>query len=185
MERDDDLASRAYPVNITIIRELFLVLDVDDPVLGYLQQHTIQLIILAFFWLLRPAEYLYSTTTESRSQAFRLCDVTFTIYGRVYVALDAPLHEENGLALSEDQFVSGLKSASLTFSDRKNAVKGKQVGQCPTLDQSLCPVKALGRIVYHLLTHNATPTTPLYNSTTTTPVSTTGPPSNQLSSPTP
>jgi hypothetical protein len=57
------------------------VLDVDDPVLGYLQQHTIQLIILAFFWLLRPAEYLYSTTTESHSLAFRLCDVTFTIHG--------------------------------------------------------------------------------------------------------
>jgi hypothetical protein len=35
MERDDDPTSRAYPVNITIIRELFSVLDIDDPVLGY------------------------------------------------------------------------------------------------------------------------------------------------------
>jgi hypothetical protein len=67
------------------------------------------------------------------------------------------LHGKNGLALSKDHFISGLESASLAFSDQKNAVKGEQVGQCPTLDQSLCPVKALGRIIYHLLTHNATP----------------------------
>jgi hypothetical protein len=72
------------------------------------------------------------------------------------------LHDKNGHTLSKHQFVSGLDSASLTFSDQKNAVKGEQVGQCPTLDHSLCPAKALGRIVYHLLTHNATPTTPLY-----------------------
>jgi hypothetical protein len=53
MERDNNPASQAYPVNITIIQELFSMLDVDDPVLGYLQRHTIQLIILPFFWLLR------------------------------------------------------------------------------------------------------------------------------------
>jgi hypothetical protein len=162
MERDNDPASRAYPVNITIILELFSVLDVDDPVLGSLQQHTIQLIILAFFWLLRPAKYLYSTTTESRRQAFCLCDVTFTMHDQVFAALDAPLQDKNRLALSKSQFIATLASASLTFSDQKNAVKGKQVGQCPTLDEFLCPVKALCRIVYHLLTHNATPTTPLY-----------------------
>jgi hypothetical protein len=100
-------------------------------VLGYLQQHTIQLIILAFFWLLRPTEYLYSTTAESRSQAFRLCDVTFTIHGRVYVALNAPLHDKNGLALSKDQFVSGLESASLTFSDQRILSKANKWANAP------------------------------------------------------
>src|SRR5512137_3180233 len=97
MERSNSPATRAYPVNTTILRSLFNVLNVNHPSLGYLQQHTIHLTILAFFWLLRPAEYLYSPdSAEYRSQAFCLRNVTFTIRGTVYSAIDAPLNDENG-----------------------------------------------------------------------------------------
>jgi hypothetical protein len=163
LERTDEPASRAYPVNVTILRKLPEALDRGHPIHGSLQEHTIQLTILAFFWLLRPAEYLHSPdSAESRSQAFRLQDATFTINGRVYSAVDAPLHDEKGELLSADAFANAISTASLTFSDQKNAVKGEQIGQCPTADPLLCPCKALGRIAHHLLTHGAKPSTPLY-----------------------
>ena len=161
LEREDDPTSRSYPVNTTILRQLTKVLDLQHEELGYLQQHTIHLIVIAFFWLLRPAEYLHSPDAESRSQAFRLCDVTFTVRDKVVSALEVSLHDENGELMDEDTFVSLIQCASLTFSDQKNAVKGEQVSQLPTSDPLLCPNKALGHIVYHLRTHNAPPATPL------------------------
>ncbi len=154
MERTDDPESRSYPANILIIRELYEVLDTDHEVLGTLNQRIIDLIIVAFFWLLRPAEYLNSPDAESRSQAFRLCDVTFTINGKVYAAPTAPLNDETDVA--------AIQAASLTFTDQKNAVKGEQISQSANNDPNLCPAKALGRVCLHLLQHDAPPTTPLY-----------------------
>ena len=161
LRNEDPPESRSYPVNITIIRELWDALDLDHKRLGYLQTHTIDLIVVAFFWLLRPAEYLLTPDAEGRSQAFRLCDVQFTIKNRIHSALDAPLHDENG-PIDQDAFARSITYASLTFSDQKNAVKGEQIGQSATNDPDLCPAKALGRIVHHLRTHDAPPTTPLY-----------------------
>ena len=163
MERADDPASRAYPANVTILRRLPRALDLDHPTLGPLQLHTIHLVTVAFFWLLRPAEYLLSPdSAESRSQAFHLCDVTFTIRGRICPAPDAPLNDETGTPLCVGQFETAITCASLTFSDQKNAVKGEQISQLPNADPDLCPCKALGCIIHHLLTHGASPTTPLY-----------------------
>ena len=156
MQRTDSPSVRAYPANITILQALPEVLDVDHARLGTLQTHTILLIIVAFFWLLRPGEYAYSTDAEdSRSQAFLLRDVQFTIDGRIYNALDAPLNDESD--------VSRIEYASLTFSDQKNAVKGEQIGHLPTADPYFCPAKALGRLVLHLRHYNAEPTTPFYH----------------------
>ena len=154
LQRDDDPDSRSYPANILIIRELYEVLDIDHAVMGVLNKQIIDLIIVAFFWLLRPAEYLNSPDAESRSQAFRLCDVTFTIRGKVYPAPTAPLNDERDVA--------AIQAASLTFTDQKNAVKGEQVSQSANNDPDLCPAKALGRVCLHLLQHDAPPTTPLY-----------------------
>ena len=164
MERTDDPASRAYPVNVTILRQLFLALDLQHPELGGLQHHTIQLCIVAFFWLLRPAEYLLSPdSAESRSQAFRLCDVTLTIHDKVYAAPDAPLYDEKADPQTAEQFAASIFMASLTFTDQKNCVKGEQIGQRPTADPDLCPCKVLGRIIHHLRLHGAPSHTPLYS----------------------
>ena len=58
MRDEDDPATRAYPVNVTIIRALYDVLDTEHPVHGQANRHAIDLIIIGFFWLLRPCEYL-------------------------------------------------------------------------------------------------------------------------------
>ena len=71
LQDDDDPSSRAYPVNTDIIRQLFEVLDFSHPKDGPLNEHIVDLIIVAFFWLLRPAEYTDASTEEARTQAFQ------------------------------------------------------------------------------------------------------------------
>jgi len=78
----DEPAKHAYPANVTILRALYETLDTDHPNEGQINKNIIDLTIAAFFWLLRPAEYLFiSDDPESRSQAFHLCDICFTIDG--------------------------------------------------------------------------------------------------------
>ena len=151
----DDPAARAYPANVTILRALYQVLDTAHPTEGQLNKSIIDLTVAAFYWLLRPAEYLFvSDEPESRSQAFRLRDVAFVIDGQVHHAPSAPLNDLND--------VNRITAATLTFNDQKNAVRGEQIGHRATNDPDLCPCKALGRIVLHLRQHNAPPDTPLY-----------------------
>jgi hypothetical protein len=50
---------------------------------------------------------------------------------------------------------------SLTFTDKKNGVSGKVIGQALTGNSFICLVKALVQHVLYLRSHNAPPTTPL------------------------
>ena len=75
LKRSDDPASRSYPANVTIIRNMAVVLDTQHPTEGNANKHVIDLCIVAFYWLLRPAEYTHSKPEGGRSQAFRLCDI--------------------------------------------------------------------------------------------------------------
>ena len=153
---EDDPASRVYPANITIVRRLPDVLDTDDAKSGGTNRHVIDLIIIAFFWLLRPAEYLEASTEEGRSQAFRFRDIQLTTKaGTIYAAPTAPLNELNSPA----NFAQG----HLTFNDQKNAVRGEQIGHSATSDPFFCPVKALARLARHLRNNNASPDTPIHH----------------------
>jgi len=155
---EDGPSTRVYPANVTILRTLPDVLDFDHVTHGQINRCIINITIVAFFWLLRPAEYLHvSDEPQSRSQAFLLRDVGFEIEGRLYNASQAPLNDLNDVAK--------IAKATLTFNDQKNAVRGEQVSHRATDDTSdwaLCPCKALGRVVLHLLQNGATPDTPLY-----------------------
>ena len=153
LQDDNDPPSRAYPVNTTILRALASILDCTDPEAGPTNSHVIDLIIVAFFWLLRPAEYTYSTTPEARTQAFEFRHIHFTLHGKIYNATTAPLNDAN---------IRQLEYAALEFADQKNAVKGEQVGHRPNGDPFLCPVRALGRIALRLKRAGATPTEPIH-----------------------
>ena len=155
LKDDDDPPSRAYPVNISIIRTLFSTLDFDHLQDGALNEHICDLIVVAFFWLLRPAEYTLTPDEDSRSQAFTLGQVHLTISGRVYHALEAPLNDPN--------CIGRIEYATLEFGDQKNAVRGEQVGHRATADPLVCPAKALGRIVQRLRHHHAPAHTPLHH----------------------
>jgi hypothetical protein len=150
---EDDPHTRAYPANISIIENMHKILDTAHPTHGGFNQHVIDLCIVGFFWLLRPAEYL-STDSSGRSQAFRLQDITFMVGDRLVSATDTSLNDSN----SE----SRITRASLTFNDQKNAVRGEQIGHAATNHPQLCPCKALARIAAHLRSVRAKPDTPLY-----------------------
>ena len=151
---EDDPSTRAYPANITILRELYNVLDVHDPKFGALNEHIIDLIIVAFYWLLRPAEYTESSDKTSRTQAFLYRQIHLTIDGRVYHAPTAPLNDVN--------VIQRIEYACLEFADQKNAVRGEQVGHRANSDPLLCPAKALGRIARRLHLRNAPADTPIH-----------------------
>ena len=152
MRDQDSPSTRAYPANISIIEHLHDILDTTHPTAGQANKHAIDLCIIGFFWLLRPAEYLHSSG-EGRSQAFRLCDVSFTIAGHLFVASDSSLNDLN---------IDSVSKATLTFNDQKNAVRGEQISHTATNDPRLCPCKALARICLHLRLHHAPAKTPLY-----------------------
>jgi len=158
LRNQDDPAKRSYPANIPVIRQLYEVLDQTDPVDGLANQHVINLTIIAFYWLLRPAEYTYSRDADKkRSQAFRLCDTTLTVRlangaERTYFGTDSSLNE-----VEETAVLSG----TLIFTDQKNGVRGEQVAQRATSDPLLCPAKALFRLTKHLRLNGAPSTTPL------------------------
>ena len=151
---EDDPASRVYPCNMSIIRELPNTLDCTHPRDGVLNRTVTDLVIVAFYWLLRPAEYLKSDSPGTRSQAFEYQHVQFTIDGRIYRAPQAPLNDED--------IVQRTTYAALEFTDQKNAVRGEIVGHSANDDPFFCPVKALLRICRRLKKASALPNVPLY-----------------------
>ena len=118
---EDDPSTRAYPANLTILRGLLDALDIHHAEHGTLNAHIVDLIIVAYYWLLRPGEYLLGAAEDEdiRSQAFCFRDIPLTIDGHVTDGPTTPLNEE---------LVQRIAHATLRFSDQKNGVRGEQVG---------------------------------------------------------
>jgi hypothetical protein len=127
-------------------------LDTQHPVDGNANQHVIDLCIVAFYWLLRPAEYTNYGNKESRSQAFRLRDIAFYVGDKLYSATNASLNDVD---------IETVTAAALTFTDQKNCVRGEQVSQRATNDPLMCPAKALFRLTLHQRRHHAPNDIPL------------------------
>ncbi len=104
------------------------------------------MIILAFFFLLWPGEY-----TDNDNTPFCLEDIQLFI---------GP-HCLNLQTYSAAELAQACFESSLTFTDQKNGVHGKVIGQALTGNSFVCPVKSLVRRILYLQSHNAPPTTPL------------------------
>ena len=140
----DPPPNRVKPVPVPVIQQLLsiAVLAEAPEVLA-----VVHMIVIAFFFLLRPGEYT-ATTTESKP--FRLQDVGLSI-GRLRInPLSCPLSD-----LDRATF------ATLEFTDQKNGVRGEVIGQGRSKKPHFCPVHCIKEQVKHLRTHNAAPTTPL------------------------
>ena len=154
LQNEDGPADRAYPVNITIVRALFDALDTEHPIHGTLNKHVIDLILVGYFWLLRPVEYSDTGPREGRSQAFLLRHTYFTLESQTYSGCNVPLND-----LKDPR---RLESGTLEFDDQKNGVRGEMVGHRVNNDPLLCPVKALARLVLRLRSAHADADTPIY-----------------------
>jgi len=107
------------------------------------------MLILGFFFLLRPGEYAH--TTNERAAPFRLCDVHLIVHNR---RLDPITCAEEDLYLTT--------YVALEFTTQKNGVRGELVGLGRSGHPVLCPVVAMTARILHLRLHCATPTTPIY-----------------------
>jgi hypothetical protein len=112
------------------------------------------MLLLGFFFLQRPGKYAY--TQNENAAPFRLCDVHLLVHNRHLDPATAP-HAQ----LEQVNFVA------LEFTTQKNGVLGELVGLGRSGHPQWCPVCALLNRVYHLRTHCAPPTTPLYSYYTT------------------
>ncbi|GFH55146.1 hypothetical protein CTEN210_11622 [Chaetoceros tenuissimus] len=143
-KKKDPPPNRVKPVPLSVIRRIAQIAFSGN---SFNQHATADMIIIAFFFLLRPGEYSYSNTD---SDPFLLADVQFWIgHQRLNTMTATPTQ------LRQATFVS------LTFTTQKNGVRGEVIGLSCSGEFYLCPVKALARRVIHLKQHNAAPNTPL------------------------
>jgi hypothetical protein len=108
------------------------------------------LIILAFFFLLRVGEYtLPATHVRTRTVQFRACDVKFWAG-----TTPLPLNSDPAILLA-------ATSVTLTIDNQKNGQRGQTMHH-EAVPGPFCPVKAAARRVSHIMVHlNLPSTTPL------------------------
>lgn len=145
-KKEDPPPRRVKPVPISVIRHIAYLSQQSNPT-NTQYQAIADMIIIAFFFLLRPGEYV---DTNTESTPFRLEDVQLFIGDTRLSLTDAPI-----LQLQQARF------ASLTFTTQKNGVRGEVIGLACSGDPFICPVKAIIRRVSYLRANNAPPDTPL------------------------
>jgi hypothetical protein len=109
------------------------------------------MVIIGFFFLLRPGEYALSPTADEASP-FRLCDVHCFLGNRRLDLNHCPLQD-----------LHAITRVGLEFTSQKNAVRGEVIGHSRSGSPTWCPVLALIRRIEHLRQHDAPPTQPLYS----------------------
>ena len=142
--KEDPPPDRVKPIPIAVIRHVLsaalLSATLDNLAVA-------DMIVLAFFFLLRPGEY---TATASNTTPFRMCDVQLFIGP---VPIDP--------ATDNEQSLWSATFASLTFTTQKNGVRGEVIGLGRSGDPEFCPVLCLVRRILHLRHFNAPAETPL------------------------
>jgi hypothetical protein len=106
------------------------------------------LIWMAFFFLLRPGEYCWTT---ANGHPFVLDDVTFEVNARSYKATTTPL-----------TLLPYATGVGLYFSQQKNGIKGEVITLTKSRDSDVCPVHVIANRIRHLHANHAPPNTPLF-----------------------
>ena len=109
------------------------------------------LIIVGFFYLLRPGEHCYNKENDT---PFRLQDVSFTIPNHAPTNVNA--------CQSTADLRGSASLVHLNFTNQKNGRKDEAVTHGVTPDPMLSPLHAVARRVAHLQAHSASADTPLH-----------------------
>ena len=143
-KKEDPPPHRVKPVPIKVINNIAFIADHStDPYTRAIAD----MIIIAFFFLLRPGEY---TSTPSDTQPFKFKDLQLLFGGN-----------RLNIATAPDTVLKAATFATLTFDLQKNGVRGEVVGHGLSGHPTVCPVKALARRAIHLRQHHAPPITPI------------------------
>ena len=149
-------ANRVKPIPIAVIRRICFIAQQLPPEANHLRAVT-DMVIIAFFYLLRPGEY---TDSPSDTAPFALQDVQLFIGQRRLDLLRDP-----------EPLLNQALCASLTFTSQKNGVPGEVIRLGRSGDPFICPTLAIVRRVLHLRTYKAPPYTPLSRSFTSPSIS--------------
>ena len=142
--KEDPPPDRVKPVPIPVIKRINVIASAGT---NHLMQGIADMIVIAFFFLLRPGEY---TNSRSDTTPFRLADVQLFVGQTCLHLVNASTNE-----------LRSATFATLTFTTQKNGVRNEVVGLGRSGDPVLCPVTAIIRRVLHLRRFNAPPETPL------------------------
>lgn len=141
--RTDPPPTRVKPIPFA------LVLHVTSAAATPFAQAIADLVILGFFFLLRPGEHTYSSIS-SDSQPFTLADVTFRSGGIILPATTGDL-----------ALIRSATFVTLRFTRQKNSTTNELIGHARSQHASVCPVLALIRRCLHLRHFDAPHVTPL------------------------
>ena len=145
-KKEDPPANRVKPIPIQVIRRIATIAASLPP-----DAHTLRaiadMIIIAFFFLLRPGEY---TDSPSDTTPFTYADVQLFL---------GPLRLD--IAASTDAQLLAASAASLTFTTQKNGVENEVIKLGRSGDPFLCPTLAIARRVIHLRSAGAPRQSPL------------------------
>jgi hypothetical protein len=122
----------------------------EDPIATESRKAIRDLVILAFYFLMRPGEYCTSSGEDS-SHPFHTDELELWRGASRFDLANATDHE--------------LQTATfcmLIFSDQKNSNRGKKVGHATSGDNIFCPVRALARRLIHLRQNQAPPHTAIH-----------------------
>jgi hypothetical protein len=143
-KKSDPSPSRLQPIPLSILHHACDIAEASGDA-SFLAAS--DLIWTAFFFLLRPGEYMENAPD---AHPFTLADVRLWVNGQQIDPLSAPIE-----SLRAATFVA------LTFTEQKNAVRGEAVGHGKSGHAHACPVNAIVRRIEHLRSHHAPPTTAL------------------------
>jgi hypothetical protein len=147
--KNDPPPRRVQPIPLPVLKHLVHMVT-NDPASTESRQAIRDLVILAYYFLMRPGEYC-TTPGEDASHPFHLDEVELWRGPRQF-----------DLATASDHELLTSTFCMLVFSDQKNANRGEKVGHATSGDHSFCPVRALARRVLHLRRNQAPPHTPIH-----------------------
>jgi len=143
--KEDPPPEKTKPIPISLVKHACERLMASGDIINFCKAN---LMIIGFFWILRPGEYTYD---PENNHPFRLQDSTF----------ETPQGPING-ALGAIRLMCFHIKTLLNFTDQKNGIRDEAISHGNTEDPLLCPGKATFRQVVHLRLNNAPPDTPLH-----------------------
>ena len=142
--KQDPPPNRVKPVPVQVLRHI-MAIALAGP--SAFQLGVADMIVIAFFFLLRPGEY---TDSNSDSSPFRFQDVQLFIG-----------EQRLDLATATRASITTATFATLTFTNQKNGVRGEVIGLARSGCPTLCPVISIIRRLLHLRDNNAQTTDPI------------------------
>ena len=149
-KKDDPPTMKKLPVGIEVPE--YISLCSLRPTATEHERTAADLILIAFYYLLRIGEYTGKGTRNETKQTvqFRFKDVTF-------FSMDARGTLRQLPRTASDTDIATARSATLKLENQKNGWKGVCIHQECNGDYYHCPVRALGRRYLHIRTHVSHP----------------------------